>query len=146
MSPNGSPAPLSLVQDDAAEAEAFPIASEGLGAHSAELGLPGDWTPHWIIGRDADGAMRAGLRYVTTFDWLFVHLLWVDKAYRRQGVGSRLLSMAEAAAREKGCHGAYLDTFTFQAPEFYPRHGYSEFGRLEGFPPGHARIWFSKRL
>jgi hypothetical protein len=57
-----------------------------------------------------------------------------------------LLAGAEAAAREKGCRGAYLDTFTFQAPKFYDRHGYLEFGRLNDFPSGHARIWFWKAL
>jgi len=53
---------------------------------------------------------------------------------------------AEAAARAQGCRGAYLDAFTFQAPKFYERLGYQEFGRLDDFPPGHARIWFTKAL
>jgi GNAT superfamily N-acetyltransferase len=146
MNSAATPEPLIFAQDDAAEEEALRVVSEGLGAHSANLGLPGDWSPHWIVGRDADGAIRAGLRYLTAFDWLFVHLLWVDATRRFQGIGSRLLLQAEAAAREKGCRGAYLDTFTFQAPKFYERHGYREFGRLEGFPPGHARIWLAKSL
>jgi GNAT superfamily N-acetyltransferase len=72
--------------------------------------------------------------------------LWVAEPYRKQGVGSRLLSQAEGAGRENGCRGAYVDTFAFQAPLFYPRHGYREFGRLSDFPPGHARIWLSKAL
>lgn len=143
---DGNPPPLILARDDAAEGEAWPIVAAGLDAYSAGLGLHGDWAPHWIIGRDAEGAIRAGLRYLTAFDWLFVHMLWVEAPYRFQGIGSRLMAEAEAAAREKGCRGAYLDTFTFQAPKFYERHGYREFGRLEGFPPGHARIWFAKSL
>ena len=137
---------LTLSHDDSVEGEALSIVSEGLGAHSAGLGLPGDWSPHWIVARDGDGAIRAGLRYLTAFDWLFIHLLWVDAAYRSQGAGSRLLSEAEAAARETGCRGAYLDTFTFQAPKFYERRGYREFGRIDDFPRGHSRIWLKKRL
>ena len=137
---------LTLSRDDSVEGEALSIVSEGLGAHSAGLGVPGDWSPHWIVGRDAEGAIRAGLRYLTAFDWLFIHLLWVDAAYRSQGAGSRLLSEAEAAAREMGCRGAYLDTFTFQAPKFYERRGYREFGRIDDFPRGHSRIWLKKTL
>jgi GNAT superfamily N-acetyltransferase len=72
--------------------------------------------------------------------------LWVAQPYRGRGVGSRLLSDAETVAREKRCRGAYLDTFTFQAPKFYEKHGYREFGRLSDFPAGQSRIWLAKPL
>jgi GNAT superfamily N-acetyltransferase len=120
--------------------------SEGLGEYNNSTVPGGDWKPLWIVGRDGAGSVQAGLRGVTEFDWLFVIWLWVAEPFRRQGVGSRLLSGAEAIARERRCSSCYLDTFSFQAPEFYERHGYEEFGRLEDFPPGHARIWFSKTL
>jgi predicted N-acetyltransferase YhbS len=81
-----------------------------------------------------------------SFDWLLINWLWVAEPYRKIGIGSRLLLGAEAAARERHCRGVYLDTFTFQAPQFYARHGYREFGRLSDYPPGHARIWLSKAL
>ena len=53
---------------------------------------------------------------------------------------------AEGIARARGCTNAYTDTFSFQAPGFWTRCGYKEFGRLEGMPAGHARIWFRKAL
>jgi len=118
----------------------------GLNAHSGSVGLNTDWSPRWIIGRDADGGVQAGIRFVAAFEWLFVNWLWVAEPYRKHGVGSELMGAAEAAAREQGCRAAYLDTFTFQAPKFYERLGYREFGRLSDFPPGHSRIWFSKAL
>ena len=118
----------------------------GLTAHATGLGLKTDWSPRWIIGRDEDGVVQAGIRFVLAFEWLFVNWLWVADSYRKHGVGSQLMADAEAAAREHGCRAAYLDTFTFQAPKFYERLGYREFGRLDDFPPGHSRIWFSKAL
>jgi hypothetical protein len=42
--------------------------------------------------------------------------------------------------------GIWLDTFSFQAPEFYKRLGYSEFGRIDGYPENEARLFFVKRL
>jgi hypothetical protein len=57
-----------------------------------------------------------------------------------------LLTQAEAAARDAHCRAPYVDTFTFQAPKLNERHGYREFGRLNDYPPGHARIWLSKAL
>jgi hypothetical protein len=42
--------------------------------------------------------------------------------------------------------GVWLDTFDFQAPEFYRQHGYVEFGHIDDYPPGHKRYFFQKRL
>ena len=83
---------------------------------------------------------------VLAYEWVFVHWLWVAEPYRRRGVGSALVGEAEDAARRNGCRGVYLDTFTFQAPMFYQKHGYREFGRIDDFPRGHSRIWLKKRL
>ncbi|GGC91032.1 hypothetical protein GCM10007418_08390 [Halopseudomonas salina] len=54
--------------------------------------------------------------------------------------------MAEKLALEKGYIGIWLDTFDFQAPEFYPKHGFTRFGQIDDFPPGHQRYFFQKRL
>jgi GNAT superfamily N-acetyltransferase len=142
----GRTSPLTLAPEEAPDAPTVRAVELGLNAHTAGLGLRAEWSSHWIVGRDADGAVQAGIRFVLAFDWLFVQWLWVAERYRTQGIGSRLLLGAEAAAREKGCRAAYLDTFTFQAPRFYGRRGYSEFGRLNDFPSGHARVWLWKPL
>jgi GNAT superfamily N-acetyltransferase len=139
-------APLTIATETSPSDTTIRAIEAGLTAHATGLGLPTDWSPRWIIGRDESGAVQAGIRFVLAFEWLFVNWLWVADAYRKHGVGSKLMSGAEAAAREAGCHAAYLDTFTFQAPKFYERLGYREFGRLDDFPPGHSRIWFSKAL
>ena len=138
--------PLTLAAETSPDEATIRAIESGLTAHAVGLGLRTDWSPHWIVGRDASGAVQAGVRFVLAFDWLFVNWLWVADAWRKHGIGSQLMGRAEAAAREKGCRAAYLDTFTFQAPKFYERLGYREFGRLKDFPPGHSRIWFSKSL
>ena len=40
---------------------------------------------------------------------------------------------------------SWLDTFSFQAPEFYSKFGYREFARLD-YPPDHQRIFLKKQL
>jgi hypothetical protein len=55
------------------------------------------------------------------------------------------VAQAEGRARERGCHSAWLDTFSFQARGFYEKLGYEEFGRLE-YPPDHYRHFMRKRL
>ena len=66
--------------------------------------------------------------------------------YRGQGLGSILLGEVEREAMEKGCHLVHLDTFDFQAKEFYEKNGYSVFGTLEDCPKGHVRYYLKKSL
>lgn len=80
------------------------------------------------------------------YRWLFIELLAIPEATRGQGIGSRLMEMAENVAREKRCAGIWLDTFDFQAPHFYQKHGFTEFGHIDDFPPKHKRFFLQKRL
>jgi GNAT superfamily N-acetyltransferase len=138
--------PLTLTPEESPDEAAIRAIASGLDFYNAGFAPGADWSPHWIVGRDPGGAVQAGVKYVISFDWLFVRWLWVAEPYRNCGIGSQLLSRAEAAARKKHCPAAYLDTFAFQAPKFYERRGYREFGRLDDFPAGHSRIWLSKPL
>ncbi|AUG08945.1 GNAT family N-acetyltransferase [Pseudomonas sp. S09G 359] len=80
------------------------------------------------------------------YGWMFIELLSIPDALRTQGTGTRLMNAAEALARQKGCTGIWLDTFSFQAPGFYRKLGFSEFGHIADYPPGHQRHFFQKRL
>ena len=53
---------------------------------------------------------------------------------------------AEEVARERGCAGIWLDTFSFQARGFYEKLGYTVFGRIDDYPPGQSRFWLRKHL
>ena len=77
---------------------------------------------------------------------MFVSLLWVADKHRGHGYGGALMRTAEDEARSRGVRNVYLDTFSFQAPEFYKKLGYREFARLDEFPAGHRRHWMTKAL
>jgi GNAT superfamily N-acetyltransferase len=108
----------------------------------------GDEASQWIcyVIHDPDAAIVGGVIAVVYWDWLYVDLMWLKEALRGQGYGSRLLTMAEEAARERGAKHAYLDTFSFQAPGFYEKRGYEVFGELKDFPQGHQRYFMTKEL
>lgn len=91
-------------------------------------------------------AVLGGLWGHTAYGWLFTQLLVVPEAARGQGLGRRLLQMAEAEAQARGCHGAWLDTFEFQARGFYEKQGYRCFGELADYPQGGARFFMQKAL
>lgn len=80
--------------------------------------------------------------------WNAVHVeaLWVSAEYRKQGLGSRLLETIEKIAIEKGCNLIHLNTFDFQAREFYLKHGYHVFAAMENCPAGHCHYYLEKRL
>ena len=103
--------------------------------------------PIAIMLRDPDtGAYCGGLIGQISFDWLFVSLLFVPEAARGQDLGTRLLEQAEQLARAKGCLGLWLDTYSFQAPDFYLRRGFEPFGQIDDHPVGGRRTFFRKRL
>ncbi|TLG90681.1 GNAT family N-acetyltransferase [Pseudomonas edaphica] len=100
-----------------------------------------------ILLRDpASQEVVGGLYGEISFGWLFIELLSIPDQMRTQGTGTRLMRAAEDLARERGCEGIWLDTFSFQAPAFYRKQGFTEFGHIADFPPGHKRHFFHKRL
>jgi GNAT superfamily N-acetyltransferase len=78
--------------------------------------------------------------------WLHINSMWVDPSVRGRGYGTSLLAAAEEEARRRGCHSAYLDTFSFQARPFYERNGYTVFGTLNDYPQGCQRFFLRKSL
>ncbi|WP_434702953.1 GNAT family N-acetyltransferase [Pseudomonas sp. Z1-12] len=99
----------------------------------------------WLV-RDEQGEIVGGLYGRVFFSWLYIDLLVVPEQARGQGTGSTLMQMAEELAREKNCVGIWLDTFDFQAPAFYRKHGFTEIGQIDDYPPGHQHFFFQKRL
>ena len=93
-----------------------------------------------------DQGIAGGVIAAMYWNWLYIDLLWVKEELRGCGYGHRLLEMAEEEGRKRGAENAYLDTFSFQAPEFYKRHGYQVFGQLDDFPADHKRFFFMKHL
>jgi GNAT superfamily N-acetyltransferase len=105
-----------------------------------------NWQPVCLSLRGTDGALVGGIYGATSWGWLMIDGLWVAVGLRGQGLGSRLLTSAEALAVGHGCRGSWLGTFDFQARPFYERHGYRVFAELHGFPKGHTHFHLRKDL
>jgi GNAT superfamily N-acetyltransferase len=89
----------------------------------------------------------AGINSVITY-WniLFISILFVDEKYRGKNIGSLLLRKVEDEAKLKGVTLAHLDTFDFQAKDFYLKNGYEVFGILDDCPKDHKRYYLKKNL
>lgn len=137
---------IRIVEDAQPEFEAVGAIQRGLHAFNQEMGGDYDREPVTLLVQDEEGRTLGGLLGLTFWGWLFIDWLWLAREQRGLHLGEELLKRAEAIARGRGCKNVYTDTFSFQAPGFWQRNGYTEFGRLDDMPAGHARIWFRKPL
>lgn len=95
--------------------------------------------------RDSKGEIVAGINSVLyCWNCLFIDVLWVKEGHRKEGYGSTLINEVEKIAKEKGCYLIHLDTFDFQAKDFYIKHGYEVFGVIEDCPALHKRYYMKK--
>jgi len=99
-----------------------------------------------LNARDGESHVVGGLRAIVAMHWLRVEVLFVDENQRRTGIGSTLLLEAERLAREMGAKNAALETFDWQGPAFYAKHGYVEAGRIDGYAGGYYLALMAKPL
>ena len=97
-----------------------------------------------IFAYGADQQVVGGLFGDIGWGWLHIDILWVDDAYREQGIGSKLLAQAEAESLAMGVDRGYLETTSFQARPFYEKMGYEVFAELEDQPPGYTCYYLKK--
>ena len=122
------------------------VLSDGLAAYNFEqIGIR-DWRPLAVTAHDPDsGELVGGLLGRTSLGLFFLDLFYLPERMRGGGTGSAMMRMAEVEAARRGCRAATLITVNFQAPEFYARHGWEEFGRIPSMP-GVERIFMRKTL
>src|ERR1700743_2076548 len=77
---------------------------------------------------------------------LFIQFFWLERGLRGKGFGAKLIRKIEDEARRFGATHAYVDTMSFQAPGFYRKSGYKQFGAIKEYPGGVTRHWLTKTL
>lgn len=99
------------------------------------------------VSIEVEGLLVAGISGWTWGEAAGIGMTWVAAGQRGSGVGARLLGTFEAEARRRGAHRIFVTSFTFQAPGFYEKQGYSEIFRWQGVPyAGHDDVHFRKDL
>ncbi len=96
--------------------------------------------------RDEEGNVTGGITANTVWDWLQIGVLWLPEELRGLGYGHSLLERIEELGRSYGCKYSKLDTFEFEAREFYENHGYAVQSQTDNFPEGHTQYHLTKEL
>ena len=99
-----------------------------------------------VFIHDAQGQLMGGIVGTIWGQCVEISYLWVHPTLRGNGYGSKLLQTLEQEARAQQCHSAILDTYSFQAPDFYQRLGYEVFGVIDGYPRGYQKVFLKKHL
>lgn len=110
--------------------------------------IPEVWQPVEFVARNEKneivGGILGGIGY---YAGLKISVLWVSKKARGTGLGSRLLETAEREGKRLGATMVILDTFSFQAEDFYLKNGYEIFGKIDNYPKeGQSFIFLKKSL
>lgn len=142
MSPD--PGIALTVHDDLPVVDAA-VVDAGLGAFNLVAAPLADVRPLACFARDDAGIVVGGAVGRTWGDCCELRQLWVADAYRGRGIARRLVRAFEQRASARGCRTFYLETFSFQAPDFYRTLGYEVAAAIDGFAPGVARYTMVRR-
>lgn len=99
-----------------------------------------------IVEYDNSGNIIAGILGGTYWGWMHIDILWVDENHRKQGLGTQLLKAAESEAINRDCHSVHVDTMSWQAPDFYKKHGYEIISELNDIPSENKKYHLIKKL
>lgn len=94
---------------------------------------------------DGDKLVGGAVGFVR-YNWFYLDLLFVEEAYRKQRIGSQLLRQIEDYAKKENLTGVRLETWDFQALDFYQANGYDVFGEIKDCPPGTIEYHLMKKL
>lgn len=138
--------PIEIALEEETPARDLQSVLNGLLSYNRALEPESHYTKFAVFARDHKGGLRGGLTGALYFNALFIEYLWLDAPLRGQGVGRALMRCAEREALARGRDLVHLESMSFQAPGFYKSLGYVEYGRLEGYSDGAARVHFTRRL
>ena len=131
---------------DGLPADECAIVDRGLGEFNDQAAPLHEVQPLSCFVRDGAGRVVGGAIGRRWGELCELQQLWVDAAHRGQGLGVRLVAEFERHAARKGCRSFYLETLSFQAPEFYRKLGYRVAFARSGYPHGIDKYHMVKEL
>lgn len=102
--------------------------------------------PIEIIARNEQDEIIGGLYGRSIWGTLEIKTFVVKPEYRNEGIGRKLIIEAEREAKNRNCRFISLDTFSFQAPEFYEKLGFEKIGTETDFPKGFEKYYYRKKI
>ena len=119
---------------------------EGFTRYGEQNGVVLNYDGFCFAAENSEGKIAGVITGRAYYNEVHIGDLIVDEQYRGTGLGSRLVRAVENAYKGKGYDVITLTTFSFQAPEFYKKLGYTvEFIR-ESKDPKLNKYFLKKQL
>lgn len=99
-----------------------------------------------ILARNENGEVLGGLYGFTRWTWMYVDWLVLRDDARKKGIGSELMRLCEIECKKREINRIRLNTFGFQAPDFYKKLGFEVVAIEEDFPPDSRTYYMQKYL
>ncbi|KTD10603.1 N-acetyltransferase GCN5 [Legionella gratiana] len=96
--------------------------------------------------RDKDRTIIGGCGGDNMYGGLFVGQLWVKESLRGMGYGTQLMQKAEMLAQESECNFIAVNTFDWEALDFYKKLGYYVEFERKGFDKNSIFYFLRKDL
>src|SRR3989339_404056 len=122
--------------DDEPSIEDKKIMREGMLAYHTSQGHVRNQEFFSVLIKDKEANTKGVVAVSFLWNGMHIHTLWIDESIRGKGWGRKLMSIVEEEAKKRNCNLAYTDTYSWQAPEFYEKLGYSLYAKLDDFPKG----------
>jgi len=136
-----------LQMTDVVDDEIKKVIGDGLDGFNVDTAGIQDRQSLAIVVKDPEtGKVLGGMLGRSSLGLLFVELFYLPSELRGSGLGSKILRQFEQEGAKRGCTAAVLYTLSFQAPDFYTKHGWQRFGEVPCLPTGSSRVFMSKAL
>ena len=135
-----------IVVTERAEPGFEDILGKGLDEFNEHVAGLNDRRPLNVIVIDpSSNEVLGGAAGRTSLGLAFLDLFHLPSSLRGSGLGTKILRAFEDEARKRGCSAALLYTISFQAPGFYEKNGWANFGEI-ATRPGISRVFMTKSL
>lgn len=93
-----------------------------------------------------DNKIIGGITAHKKMEWLDVDILFINENFRKNRIGSKLVSAAVEYCQKEKLIGIHLYTLDFQAKGFYEKQGFKLIAEIEDWPKGITRYEFIKYI
>lgn len=102
--------------------------------------------PFSVFLKNDLGEIVGGVQAWFDHESVWVDVLWVADSLRKKGYGKEPLKTVEKEAVKQGCILSRVDTWSFQAEDFYLKCGYQRVGEIKNYWLSYSKIFFRKNL
>ena len=137
---------MKIIKKNEAEDKVGDFINEAFTDYAVTNNVALNFEEYWFVAEDDSGEIIGTITGRAYYNEVHIGDLIIDKRFRRQNIGTKLVRAVEEDYKNKGFDKITLTTFGFQAPDFYKKLGYSlEFVR-EDKDPKLSKYFYYKAL